>query len=290
MSYHTIAALLNEIIRIANNLQLGGLLYNAWKNDQGSAKSDIKVVESLGTIVDVFSGLRNMFTQFVIEGDLFVENFAIDNFLKRFLSTRDKVQNELDKKKPDMPYLATLLSQLKLHLDALQNYGKPSSSEKPESRIQQSEIPDVIILEKGKPAQALADIERIFHNAKSCVKIMDKWVSDKTLEFLFSSSQIPIRILTSVIEEKSAARFYTLYRRMREERGENIEVRKCSPQEFHDRYIITGDELWMLGPSLKDASYKNWGTITRIKDEARRKEIEDTFDAIWKRSLLLDIS
>ena len=102
---------------------------------------------------------------------------------------------------------------------------------------------------------------------------MDKWVSDKTLEYFASAPEVPIKILTSVIDNKKRVQFQVMLNRINETRSNPIEVRICDPKEFHDRYIISGKELWVIGSSLKDVGYKNWTTLNRVEDGEKRKEL-----------------
>ena len=111
---------------------------------------------------------------------------------------------------------------------------------------------------------------------------MDRWVSSKTFEYYATAPDIPIMTLTTEIDNSITLQI--ILKRLNEERENKIQIRVCDKKEFHDRYIITDKELWMVGPSLKDAGYKTWGTITRAEDSEKKEKINQKFDGIWENS------
>ena len=284
--YYQLLQYLDLIRQKVNNIHGLKFIYNLGKKIADPAEQeDLNLLESVAKpFFDPFTESRQMFSQWVIQSDVYIENsnFSKDNFLKRFVKQRDKVENEFDKIKPNSTKLSEKIGQLRIQLDALEKHGKHVSQIPNLGKQSEPQTDNTMLIEKGKPFHALKQISQIFQSAKGPIKIMDKWISDKTLEFLISVPDVQIRILTSNIEEKSQIKFDILLRRINEERTNPIEVKKCDPKEFHDRYIITKNELWAIGGSLKDVGYKTWNTINKIDDEETRNEINNIFDLLWK--------
>jgi len=283
--YNQLSQELYQIIKLTSDLQGAKLIYNFLKSE--ASTSERKTMDSAESIasphLDFFTNIRNLFTRWIIQSDIYIENLSKDNFLRRFLKQRDKIQNELDKQKPNATKLVGFLNELQIHLEALQQYGKPKMK-KLEEISEKNENKDTIILEKGKPFDALRQVSEIFQKAESYIKLMDKYTGSKTLDFFVDVPEVPIKILTSQIETKNQIQFKVLYQRLKEEKKGLIEIRRCLPDKFHDRYALTEKEAWIIGPSLKDVGYKNWGTLSLIKDKEQRKKIEKIFDELWSSS------
>lgn len=288
--YYQLAQALDVILQKVNGIHGLKFIYSAAKKSANrTEQADMNFLESIAKpFFDPFTESRQMFTQWVIHSDVFItnSNFQKDSFLKRFIKQRDKVQTEFDKTKINSTKLAEKIGELRIHLDALEKHGKrvaivPHLQEKTTPQLDST-----IILEKGNTIYALKQVSNIFNNSKGFLKVMDKWVSDRTLEYFASVPEVPIKILTSNIDNKKRISFQVMLNRINETRSTSIEVRICNPKEFHDRYIITGKELWIIGSSLKDAGYKNWTTLNRLEDNEKRKELNKIFDKLWKASVV----
>jgi hypothetical protein len=110
---------------------------------------------------------------------------------------------------------------------------------------------------------------------------MDKYVGEHTLDFVWKVPvHIPVSILTSVIQKKP--QFDVAHKRIQKERQGNLKVCLCEPTEFHDRCIITQNEFWQSGPSLKDLGVTKWGIIAKIGNMQTKAEIEKKFDDLWR--------
>ena len=287
--YYQLVQNIDVILQKVNNIHVLKFGWNAGKKVLGSADvQDMNLLESIGkAFFDPFTESRQMFTQWIIQSDVFItnSNFQKDIFLKRFVKQRDKVQTEFDKTKVNSTKLTEKLGELRIHLDALQQHGKQIVVTKKLQKIEQPQLDSTIILEKGKTVDILKQVSEVFNSSTKFLKIMDNWIGVKTLEYLTSMPEIPVKILTSNIEKKSQVEFQVMLNRINETRSNPIEVRLCEPKEFHDRYTINGKDLWMIGASLKDVGYKNWTTISKINDKDQRKEINKIFDMLWKNSI-----
>lgn len=274
------------IIKNIGNVSGLKLFYNALKLDSDPAeRKNLDDIESLakGSGFDPFMQTRQQFAYWLIQSDLYLtnSNFERDIFLKRFLSQLDKAESELEKVKPDIAMLNNKLTQLQIYLQALEQYGKPINQLSTVKQIEDKISSNIEILEKGKPYEVLKVIRQIFSQSEKYIKVMDRWIGNKTLDYFASAPDVSIMILTTEIENTVA--FETILKRINDERNNKIDIRKCDRKDFHDRYIITDKELWSLGPSLKDAGYKIWGTITRADDEEKRDKINQKFDDLWKK-------
>lgn len=284
--YYQLAQYLDLVLQKVNNIHGLKFLYNIGKKIADPVElEDLNLLESVTKpFYDPFTESRQMFSQWVIQSDVYItnSNFSKDNFLKRFVKQRDKVESEFDKIKLNSTGLSEKIAQLRIQLDALEKHGKRVSQIPNLEKQPEPQTDNTMLIEKGKPYDALKQVSQIFRSAKGPIKIMDKWISDKTLEFLASAPDVQIRVLTSNIEERSQTKFDILLRRINEQRTNPIQVKKCDPKGFHDRYIITKNELWVVGGSLKDIGYKTWSTINKVDDEETRSEISNIFSSLWK--------
>lgn len=263
-------------------------IYNFAK--QGSSRAeqnDLGLLESITKpFFDPFIEPKQIFTQWVIQSDVYIasSNYAKDTFLKGFVKQRNKVQTEFDRTRPDSKRLLEKIGNLRIHLVALEQHGKKIVKVVKVPKKFTPLLDSTIILEKGKTVDILRQVSEIFNASTGFLKVMDKWVGDRTLDYFASTPEVPIKILTANIDKKTLVPFQILLNRINETRSNKIEVRVCNPTEFHDRYIITEKNLWIVGSSLKDAGYKNWTTINRSGDDEKRKELSDIFDKLWNSS------
>ena len=291
--YYQLVQTLDLILQKTNNLHGLRFFYSAAKKSANrTEKEDMNLLESIAKpFFDPYAESRQIFTQWIIQSDVFVTNskFEKDNFLKRFLKQRDKVQTEFDKTKINSIKLTEKIGELRIHLDALQQHGKRVNITPKLQKIEPIPSDNTIILQKGKTVEILRQISEVFNNSTRFLKVMDNWVGVRTLEYFTAIPDIQVKILTSNIEKKNQVEFHVMLKRINETRSNPIEVRLCEPKEFHDRYVIGGKELWMIGSSLKDVGYKNWTTINRINDNEQRKELNKIFDGLWKKSTVFDL-
>lgn len=287
--YYQLVQSLDMMIQKVNKIQTLKLTWDLGKKFLGSEYvADMKNLESFGKYIDQFIETRQIFSQWVIQSDIFVTNakFQKDTFLSRFVKQRNKVERELGKEKVNATKLSVNIVNLKTHFIAMQKYGKKNIEKIPKlKKVTPLKKEKIIILEKGKTVDILKQVSEIFNNSTKFLKIMDNWIGSRTLEYVTSVPEIPIKMLTSSIEKNSQLEFEILLKRINEKRVNPIEIHLCKPKEFHDRYAINGKDLWIIGASLKDAGYTNWTTISKISDEDQRKEISKIFDILWKNSI-----
>ncbi len=288
--YHQLIQTLDALIENVNKLNTSKFLWNLGKNILGSDDvTAMRNLESLGGNIDLFADKKQVFTQWIVQSNVYItnSNFKKDSFLSEFTKQRNKVKREFDKNKVNAATLVTSMTELRTHLVALQQYGTVKSPKLLKEKQPKTKLPkekNTIKIDKGNTVDILKQVTRVFDNSTKFLKVMDNWIGTRTLDYFATVPEIPVKILTSNIAKKDKISFEVMLRRINEERTKSIEVHLCKPGEFHDRYIINGKELWMIGSSLKDAGYTNWTTINPLNDQDLRKEINKIFDVLWKNS------
>lgn len=95
------------------------------------------------------------------------------------------------------------------------------------------------------------------------------------------SKNIPILLLTENIGGKKRAKpFIRSCNTFKVERPQ-FQIRKCKKGLLHDRYIISRNQVYSIGSSLKDLG-KKMSSIIEITET--KTEIEKQFDKIWSSS------
>lgn len=243
-------------------------------------RKDLNELERIfSPLIDPLRNVRNVFAEWSAQCDLALAEYKRTASVRAFEREKNAFQKLLYKENAKYSLLTTKMKQVTLALDVVQR-----TAVKAELSLEQkiAGAVDVLTVDKAQPFTALKRIQGIFANARSYVKIMDKWIGERTLDYVWQvPTGLPVSILTSVVEKKSKGKFRIGLQRLTKEKKAVIETRICDPSEFHDRYIITQDELWMSGPSLKDLGITKWGSVARIGDINKKREIEQKFDTLW---------
>lgn len=272
-------AILNEINRVSELVTV----YRFTKPFlSGRDQKDLNDLENtLGNILDPLSTARNVFLEWNTQCDLELLNFKKTEQIRVFEREKKMVTKLLNTKKRDYPLLAAKMKSVLLALEIVERTS--SRKELPYSEKIPTNAIEVIHVEKGQQFTALKRIEGIFMNAEGYLKLMDNWVDERTLDFIVHISPImPVKILTSKIQNKT--KFETGFKRLCEQRNQNLELRINTPSDFHDRYIISQNDFWISGQSLKDIGLKKFGIVARIGNTPEKQSVERKFDEIWNRS------
>ncbi|MCV0392811.1 MAG: hypothetical protein K5790_05885 [Nitrosopumilus sp.] len=112
----------------------------------------------------------------------------------------------------------------------------------------------MVFIEKSTPHTARKKIEEILSQTKGEIKIVDRYYGQKSLDTIqkFGKSRT-IKFLTAdpgtgETQQKFSRDLIHFTREFK-----NVHVRKINNgKELHDRYIITGDSLILLGHGIKD--------------------------------------
>jgi hypothetical protein len=140
-----------------------------------------------------------------------------------------------------------------------------------------------IIIEPGKPFTTRAVLfESILFTLKGKIKICDPYCGARTLDILNKlDAKNVVLVLTQNIDDKPKGSFLRLYKDFRREMP-GIEIRIYEKSELHDRYIISKDEMWLLGHGLKDIGNKE-SFIVRVGLDIK-ESIDPVFDRRWNIS------
>lgn len=138
-----------------------------------------------------------------------------------------------------------------------------------------SEISDPEFFQSGKPYDAYKKIREILRLAKHDLFIIDPYIDDQLFPLLENlKNTIKIRVLTHKTQKDS----YQLAMRFQRQRG-NFELRKT--KKFHDRYIFTDLNCFVLGSSINSFGDKAT-TIIPICQEQVAKSIMDFANEQWE--------
>jgi len=139
-----------------------------------------------------------------------------------------------------------------------------------------------IILRHGSRFSAWRELGQVFADANQFVKLIDPYCEEATLQHLLHvKKSVAIRLITSFSGYRLSQEpvFQAACRQFKSD-CPRFKACKCNPRAIHDRYYITENETWMLGPSVKDVGLR-FGCVARIEDNQARIEIEQFFDSIW---------
>lgn len=157
----------------------------------------------------------------------------------------------------------------------------------PAERSQASDGEAVFVVEAGKPYSAHLTLVELLASLGDTLRICDAYLGVETLPILRPIGGRNIRFLTAHLPSKKGAS-EELIQTVKKFSFEfkSTEFRQCTKAEFHDRYVLTEEELILLGHGLKDAGRKE-SFIVRLKRKAIGTMIDDlmqTFDEKWEKA------
>lgn len=131
----------------------------------------------------------------------------------------------------------------------------------------------------GDTEKAEIIIKDIFSKQTSgYVKIVDSWISNKTLELLESvPSDIKIRVICRTINNKE--NFLKKLEQLKKS-GKNIEIRKIEANKIHGRYILTVGKGWTIDHSLDRFGMPD----SQIQLLTEKNIPEKIFDERWEEA------
>jgi hypothetical protein len=144
-------------------------------------------------------------------------------------------------------------------------------------------------VEAGKPRSARRHLAELLGSLSGTVRICDPWYGLRTLDALaMLPLKCTVRFLTSQTNEKRTSLAGPIADFKREH--PNVEMRATSlPSPLHDRYVLTSDELLLLGQGIKDVGNKESFIVGISSSFAADllKETEASFDSTWSRATAL---
>ncbi|MEM4258593.1 MAG: hypothetical protein QXL17_05515 [Candidatus Thermoplasmatota archaeon] len=130
----------------------------------------------------------------------------------------------------------------------------------------------------------------ILNNFKDELNIVDPYCNERTLDILKDIKCKNVKILTCIdnLNQKDKERFLREIKDFKSETS-NIEFRNYPLKDIHDRYIISSENLIILGHSMKDIGSKESFAIVLNKDTSKNicEALTEIFNRRWKQSNVL---
>ncbi|MEX1228768.1 MAG: hypothetical protein WEB58_00930 [Planctomycetaceae bacterium] len=148
-------------------------------------------------------------------------------------------------------------------------------------------IHNVFYVEAGKPRTAHLNLLTMLQSLNGQIRICDPYYGTGTFFRLDSIADKSICFLTQQPDKNELAKGI-LPKALAEfvRQHSNIEFRVNQANDLHDRYILTENELILLGHGLKDLGNKD-SFIVRLAREIAANTVDDivaAFDAKWRNA------
>jgi hypothetical protein len=141
----------------------------------------------------------------------------------------------------------------------------------------------VVRIEAGKPRTARIKLGSILSNLTGLIKICDPYYGVRSFDvFDAISKTCQVKFLSAHASDK-ATKLNGVIRDFQKE-NPNFEIRiQPPPVSIHDRYLITKDELLLLGHGFKDVGAKESFMISLQGNMAKDliRELNTSFDNAW---------
>lgn len=128
----------------------------------------------------------------------------------------------------------------------------------------------------------------IFSKCQNYVKIQDAYLGEETFEFLeYISQGVQIQLLSGIKlgDKEDPSKVCQKIERFKSERKDKFDIffvgKSGGATPFHDRFIISSNNCWTTGTSLKQIGSEKATAITEFSKDKSGEEIELAFDAIW---------
>jgi hypothetical protein len=145
---------------------------------------------------------------------------------------------------------------------------------------------EVVHIEAGKPRTAHLEIVDILSTLSGEIRICDPYYGKGTLIRLDELTQCSkVNLLTKKPDSKDKIHLPQLINDFTTEHSQ-FEFRKNVGNDLHDRFVLTNDELILLGQGLKDVGGKQ-SFVVRISHDAVSEILDGvrkSFDAKWQNA------
>ena len=149
--------------------------------------------------------------------------------------------------------------------------------------------PTVFFIRTGTPWSAHITLEELFTDLSDAVCICDPYYGIGSLLRLSLLRRCsPIRFLTQQPDHKEGQRLDRAIQEWKTEHG-NTEFRCHQGRDLHDRFVLTNDELVLLGHGLKDIGNKD-SFIVKIHSSLAPDLLEtvrESFEAKWQGATVI---
>ena len=149
--------------------------------------------------------------------------------------------------------------------------------------------PLVFFVESGKPRTAHMQLSALFGSLEGALRVCDPYYGTGSLSRLDLLTHCStVLFLTSTPDKKERDFLPHLLKEFRQQHN-NFEFRSYGQKGLHDRYLLTDDQIILLGHGLKDIGGADSFVIKLDGDVAQDliQQVRDSFDAKWKLALPL---
>jgi hypothetical protein len=148
--------------------------------------------------------------------------------------------------------------------------------------------PNILYVEGGKPFSTRKKLEEIFQGLKGDICICDTYLGERSFDIISSLPKgSKIKFLTSNLSDKPE-KIRGVQKDFQKEFPKS-EFRLYLKKDIHDRYIVTANNLLIIGHGIKDIGNKESFII--LIDSSIGQDTIDTvitnFDDKWKSSQML---
>jgi hypothetical protein len=128
-------------------------------------------------------------------------------------------------------------------------------------------------------------LKKAFDGLSGEIFIVDPYISEDSLD-LFSESGARVSILTTRLGRTSKEEeFMRAAKKLSREKGGLLEIRRCSAEKLHGRYVFTSVGAWVVDHSLQDLGVKP-ALILQINSSLVAK-VRSHFETIFSDALLV---
>jgi hypothetical protein len=137
---------------------------------------------------------------------------------------------------------------------------------------------DPVLIQPDKALSGIRKVEELLGFISGDVRVCDPYVDNRTLDYLSNCAQASsIRLLTQNIYRD--ALFKRDLKAFNQENGDSLEVRVAAGRELHDRYVIHGNGMMLIGTSLNNIGAKQSFIVALGEDI--RSAATSWFDKTW---------
>ena len=155
-------------------------------------------------------------------------------------------------------------------------------------RVANLDLDNIIYFEPGKKYTSKRQlINTVLTELVGDLKIVDPYCSERTIDVLSNIKCNNIKIITKTAYLSSSQRD-NLKRTLKDyyDEGNNLEIREYPNDDLHDRYIISEQNLILLGHSIKDLGAKESFALVLSKEYSKNicESLLELFNRRWKSS------
>lgn len=158
-----------------------------------------------------------------------------------------------------------------------------------ENWIRESLKSSLIVIPARDAYLARSVLIDMFSRCESYVKIQDPYLGEETFQILsrYVPEELEIKVLTgqSIGRGEAIEDICTYIERLKSERKGNFEIMfigdKQGEAPFHDRFIISKNNCWAIGTSLKQIGRGKDTTVDEITVTEKDEKIEPAFNWNW---------